>query len=177
MTESYRIPSPFGSIRIEIKDGQLDAVMPSLEVCSNPAPIPEEAAYWQQVITEVIEGPRALKRDEMDKLINTPRFQTLSEFQKSVLIEVMFLEPGEFITYKMLSERLKRPSTSRSGGNVLAKNPFPVLIGCHRVVPHAKLKSLDIANPQSFKPQAYLGTSELVPVGQWLRLNDLGAVR
>lgn len=41
---------------------------------------------------------------------------------------------GHVISYGMLAEKLGRPGAARSVGSTMAKNRFPVLIPCHRVV-------------------------------------------
>lgn len=47
------------------------------------------------------------------------------------LIKVPF---GKIISYEMLSERSGIPHGARFVGNAMAKNIFPVLIPCHRVI-------------------------------------------
>jgi len=41
---------------------------------------------------------------------------------------------GKVRSYKWVSLRMKRPFASRAIGNALGKNPFPILVPCHRVV-------------------------------------------
>jgi methylated-DNA-[protein]-cysteine S-methyltransferase len=41
---------------------------------------------------------------------------------------------GTVRTYKWLSLRIRKPFASRAIGNALGKNPFPILVPCHRVV-------------------------------------------
>ena len=41
---------------------------------------------------------------------------------------------GEVRTYKWLSHCLERPRSFRAVGVVLGKNPFPIVVPCHRVV-------------------------------------------
>lgn len=42
--------------------------------------------------------------------------------------------PGQVISYGKLAESLGRPGAARSVGSTMAKNRFPMLIPCHRVV-------------------------------------------
>jgi len=58
----------------------------------------------------------------------------LSEFEVSVLLEVATLRPGEVVSYAEIARRIGRPSAARAVGNALAKNPFPIIIPCHRVI-------------------------------------------
>ena len=41
---------------------------------------------------------------------------------------------GETVTYGELAEMAGRPRAARFVGNVMARNPIPILIPCHRVV-------------------------------------------
>lgn len=44
------------------------------------------------------------------------------------------IRPGETISYGQLAQRAGYPKAGRAAGNVLAKNPLPLIIPCHRVV-------------------------------------------
>ena len=41
---------------------------------------------------------------------------------------------GEVRTYKWLSFHLERPRSFRAVGTALGKNPFPIVVPCHRVI-------------------------------------------
>jgi methylated-DNA-[protein]-cysteine S-methyltransferase len=58
----------------------------------------------------------------------------LTEFQRKVLKFVATIPPGETLTYGQVAERLGRPGAARAVGQALRKNPFPLVIPCHRVV-------------------------------------------
>ncbi|MEN6593252.1 MAG: MGMT family protein [Methanobacterium sp.] len=56
-----------------------------------------------------------------------------STFQKDVLLETYNIPYGEVETYKSLAEKLISRAY-RAVGTVMAKNPFPLVVPCHRVV-------------------------------------------
>ena len=56
-----------------------------------------------------------------------------SEFQWAVLCAARQIPSGRVTTYKGLA-RLIGTKSARAVGNALAKNPFPLVIPCHRVV-------------------------------------------
>jgi len=58
----------------------------------------------------------------------------LTEFQREVLSFVASIPLGETLTYGQVAERLGRPNAARAVGQALGKNPFPLIIPCHRVV-------------------------------------------
>jgi methylated-DNA-[protein]-cysteine S-methyltransferase len=58
----------------------------------------------------------------------------LTGFQREVLSFVASIPLGETLTYGQVAERLGRPTAARAVGQALGKNPFPLIIPCHRVV-------------------------------------------
>ena len=56
-----------------------------------------------------------------------------SSFGISVLTACRAIEFGQTISYSGLAKKSGRPNASRAVGSVLAKNPLPLLIPCHRV--------------------------------------------
>ena len=57
-----------------------------------------------------------------------------SDFEKKVLRCVMSIPLGQVRTYKWVARKAGKPKAYRAVGNALNKNPFPLLIPCHRVV-------------------------------------------
>ena len=55
-------------------------------------------------------------------------------FQQAVLREEHRVSRGCVNTYQLLAVRLGKPSASRAVGNALAKNPFPIIVPCHRTI-------------------------------------------
>ena len=59
---------------------------------------------------------------------------TLTGFQREVLSLVQRIPMGTVSTYGELARQLENENASRAVGQVLAANPLPVIIPCHRVV-------------------------------------------
>lgn len=57
-----------------------------------------------------------------------------SNFQWDVSLAVKKIPRGKVISYKDLADIAGFKNAARAVGNVLAKNPFPIIIPCHRVV-------------------------------------------
>jgi len=55
-------------------------------------------------------------------------------FQQSVLLAEYGIPRGYISTYGRIARYLERPNGARAVGNALARNPFPVVIPCHRAV-------------------------------------------
>ncbi len=55
-------------------------------------------------------------------------------FQRKVLEAVKTIPYGEVRTYKWVAERMGNPGAARAVGQALKKNPYSVIIPCHRVI-------------------------------------------
>jgi O-6-methylguanine DNA methyltransferase len=58
----------------------------------------------------------------------------LTSFQKRVYTVVRKIPCGETRTYAWVAQRIGRPCAVRAVGTALKKNPFPIIVPCHRVV-------------------------------------------
>ncbi len=57
-----------------------------------------------------------------------------SEFARRVLQACAAIPYGETRTYAWLAAQSGRPAAARAAGGVMAANPLPIIIPCHRVV-------------------------------------------
>jgi methylated-DNA-[protein]-cysteine S-methyltransferase len=55
-------------------------------------------------------------------------------FQRSVILLERKVPRGRVSTYGRLARKLGYPFAGRTVGQALAKNPFPIIIPCHRVI-------------------------------------------
>lgn len=58
----------------------------------------------------------------------------LYNFQKEVLLLERKIPCGQVSTYGRLASKLGHPGAARAVGTALARNPFPIIIPCHRVI-------------------------------------------
>lgn len=58
----------------------------------------------------------------------------LTAFQRSVLKATRDIPAGTVRSYRQVAEAIGKPQASRAVGQVLARNPVPILIPCHRVI-------------------------------------------
>ncbi len=61
-------------------------------------------------------------------------FDELTDFQKLVLTACRKIKIGKAATYGQLAIMAGCPGAARAVGSVMAKNQWPLLIGCHRIV-------------------------------------------
>ena len=57
-----------------------------------------------------------------------------TNFQRTVWKEISKIPFGETRTYKDLATAIGKPNSSRAVANACGKNPYPVIIPCHRVI-------------------------------------------
>ncbi|MFW9950282.1 MAG: methylated-DNA--[protein]-cysteine S-methyltransferase [Candidatus Thorarchaeota archaeon] len=61
-------------------------------------------------------------------------FSLCQKFQNEVLLAEFEVPKGYVSTYKRIATHIGKPNATRAVGNVLAHNPFPLIIPCHRVI-------------------------------------------
>jgi len=57
-----------------------------------------------------------------------------SDFTKKVYAIVAGIPLGEVKTYKWVAQKAGRQKAARAVGQILKRNPYPLIIPCHRVV-------------------------------------------
>jgi len=62
------------------------------------------------------------------------RLDICSDFQRTVLLAEYGIPRGQVSTYRLIAAFLGHPLAARAVGTALAKNPFPLIIPCHRAV-------------------------------------------
>jgi methylated-DNA-[protein]-cysteine S-methyltransferase len=58
----------------------------------------------------------------------------MTAFQKKVLKTISNIPSGETMTYGEVAKAAGKPGAARAVGNVMACNPIPLILPCHRVV-------------------------------------------
>lgn len=168
----YSMPAPWGGIVLREENGELASICPTIASIQAPSPAPLAIADAMQQLEAVLTVPQATSEELRETLFATQVFRKLPDFTRRVLDIVSRIEPGQWMSYSQVAQAAGNPAAARAVGQALANNPFPILIGCHRVCASAQLARFDILKPETFRPQAYLGAPELAAVAQWLRLAD-----
>ena len=171
--EHFDIPAPWGCMRLSSVFGELwnisfDLEPPQYEKA--PSPI---LSTWGNLVDVTLHGGKLLSRQSLEALFNTRRWQALSPVSRDVLEIVARIPCGQFLTYSQIAEKIGKPNAVRAVGRILASNPFPILIPCHRVVSKHMLAAMNMTDPKTFEGNAFGGCREFVPIGAWLRINDL----
>ena len=65
-------------------------------------------------------------------------FENVTDFSNKVL-KILYTVPiGKLISYKELAEKADSPKAFRAIGSIMNKNPYPLVIPCHRVIKNDK---------------------------------------
>jgi len=86
-------------------------------------------------IRDVIERMVASLRGEADDLVDVPLdLDALPRFRRRVLELVRTIPAGETLSYGEVAAAVGSPGAARAVGQALGRNPFPIVIPCHRVL-------------------------------------------
>ena len=82
-----------------------------------------------------IEGMVAVMAGEARDLRDVPLDdRTLDSFRRAVYGATREIAPGTTRSYGDVARSIGRPGAARDVGAALARNPFPIIVPCHRVV-------------------------------------------
>jgi len=81
-----------------------------------------------------IKGITAYFRGKNKKLSFCLDFSGSTNFQRMVWSETAKIPYGQKRTYLFIAEKIGSKNSARAVGNALGKNPFPMVIPCHRVL-------------------------------------------
>ena len=82
-----------------------------------------------------IDGMTALLRGERVRLDDVALdMDDVSEFHRRVFELARTIRAGETSTYGALAAKLGDPGSARAVGEALGRNPFPIVVPCHRVL-------------------------------------------
>jgi methylated-DNA-[protein]-cysteine S-methyltransferase len=102
---------------------QLSALYPHVQASSSPE-IDDVAAG----ITTMLEG------SEVDFPLEVADLSLCGEFQQRVLRAEHAIPRGRVSTYRLIARHLGKENGARAVGNALARNPFPLIVPCHRAI-------------------------------------------
>lgn len=86
-------------------------------------------------VRRVIDGIRALLRGESVMFADAPLdLGPIPDFDRRVYALALAIAPGTTATYGELAAQLGEPGAARSVGQALARNPWPIVVPCHRVL-------------------------------------------
>lgn len=91
------------------------------------APPAHAAAAIQAICAHLGGEPNDLRCIDLD-------MSGLEPFQQRVYALARRIPPGHTMTYGEMATRLGAPGSARAVGQALGRNPFPIVVPCHRVL-------------------------------------------
>jgi methylated-DNA-[protein]-cysteine S-methyltransferase len=68
------------------------------------------------------------------KSFNISLLKRFTPFEQKVYKAILKIPRGETKSYQWVAEKIGHPKAARAVGNALNKNPYTIIIPCHRVV-------------------------------------------
>ena len=128
------LPSAFGTFRLVWQETERGPKVHQVLFPHEPAPAgasplscPAIAEVGER-ITSFLEG------ETVDFELGILALERCSEFQKRVLMAEYKIPRGWISTYGRIARHLGIPGGARAVGGALARNPFPIIIPCHRAI-------------------------------------------
>ncbi len=97
-------------------------------------PDASEAAPPPAVRSAIDEITALLAGDRRDLSGIPLDFHGVAEFSRRVYAIARTIPPGQTLTYGEIAAKLGDPLRAREVGQALARNPFPIVVPCHRVL-------------------------------------------
>jgi methylated-DNA-[protein]-cysteine S-methyltransferase len=99
-----------------------------LKDCPNAVNTPNLQKPLQESITAYFKG---IYVDFSDVAVD---LDGMTSFSRKVLLSCQKIPLGETYTYSQLAKASENSKAIRAAGSVMAKNPIPLIIPCHRVI-------------------------------------------
>ena len=122
--EYFCLHTPLGSLRISLVDSRLYSISRTTPF-TNGSLSPQAKKVTDQI-------NRYFLKQHSDFQI--PLFNRGTDFQKAVWKKLQKIPYGRTVTYKELAQKLGKPKGARAIGQACSKNPFLIVVPCHRVV-------------------------------------------
>ncbi|MBL8346782.1 MAG: methylated-DNA--[protein]-cysteine S-methyltransferase [Rubrivivax sp.] len=102
---------------------------------SGAEPAAEPAEPWPPFVQRAVAAMQALIRGEAVSLAEVPlAWSRVGAFERRVYEITQRLAPGETSTYGDVARELGDAAAARAVGVALGRNPWPLVVPCHRVL-------------------------------------------
>lgn len=129
----HEFPTPIGPCRIDWEGDRLTGVtlLPKRDTASISSPPNTIPRFAEQIATALaghVEG-------SMDDLTAIPLdLDHLPPFHQRAYRAARQIPPGQTVSYGRLATLAGSPGAARAVGQAMGRNPFPLIVPCHRVV-------------------------------------------
>lgn len=96
---------------------------------------PALAPPWPAFVADAVAGMQALLAGGTGDLSHVPiELEGIAPFEREVYEATRRLAPGHTCTYGELARAIGHPHAARAVGAALGRNPWPLVVPCHRVL-------------------------------------------
>ncbi|WP_285612134.1 methylated-DNA--[protein]-cysteine S-methyltransferase [Actinokineospora globicatena] len=117
-----------GITAVQLPERTESATVARLRRYGTEAEPPAAVATAITRMTALLEG----ERDDLTDIVVDP--EGLPEFDLRVHAVARAIPPGETLTYGEVAARLGLPGSAQAVGQALGRNPYPIVVPCHRVL-------------------------------------------
>jgi methylated-DNA-[protein]-cysteine S-methyltransferase len=125
------VQGPEGLVRIAFEGEPEDRVLAEVVSALGPNVIgsDRELATERDALSDYLEGDATVLALPVDlRLMAAP-------FRRAVLEKLREVPRGQTVSYGELAARSGNPKAARAVGSACARNPVPIVVPCHRVLP------------------------------------------
>lgn len=117
-------------VQLPLADREATMVELEWQSGSSIAPPP-----WPPFVAHAVAALQSLLRGELADLQGVPLdWAGIGQFERDVYEAARRIAPGHTRTYEELAQAMGQPGTVRAVEVSLGRNPFPLVVPCHRVV-------------------------------------------
>jgi methylated-DNA-[protein]-cysteine S-methyltransferase len=120
--------SPFGVNKIQLNHSPVEGMLAEIWSQDKDLLLNEKIEFWLDQYSKGKHSPILFPLD----------FQNLPFFTKDVLIAMQTIAFGTVCTYGDVASMVRAPKAARAVGSACRRNPFPLIIPCHRVIDAGK---------------------------------------
>lgn len=129
-TQRHLVYTPVGSLLAELEGDCLHKLAFADETIGREQGVSAATPALMARVAEQLAQWFAGSREDFD----LPLAPVGTAFQRAVWAAASQVPAGTFVSYATLAERLGRPGAARAVGTALARNPFLLIVPCHRVL-------------------------------------------
>ncbi|HET6549297.1 MAG TPA: methylated-DNA--[protein]-cysteine S-methyltransferase [Solirubrobacter sp.] len=124
------VQGPAGLVRIAFEGEPEDRTLAEVAAALGPNVIgsDRELAHERDALSEYFEGGHPPDLPVDLRLMTAP-------FRRAVLEKLREVPSGQTVSYGELARRAGNPKAARAVGTACARNPIPIVVPCHRVLP------------------------------------------
>ena len=132
---SHTIQSPIGQITLHATHEVLVELKIWPNDSNNTVPLQQKPAIPQKTpLLAEVEHQLQLYFSGQLQTFSLPVSFTGTNFQKSIWKALQNIPYGTLTSYSDIAQSISRPKAVRAAGQMIGKNPIPIIVPCHRVI-------------------------------------------